>query len=187
MAYASQYYDPVKAHEYYMKHRKLKGRKSTSGLNDTGKEAAKYVKEKLTNEKKQAIESMKTLVNAQADSVKAKIEQIRNEKKERSERLKQEQERINQLSERIRNMEPGPARDRARAELKKKREAIKGKRAENKAKNEKLRTEIAGMREGIKKLRTAFTDYKKKMKEHYDNKYIQELDRIKGDKNMRKV
>ena len=24
--YASPYYDPVKAHEYYMKHRQLKGR-----------------------------------------------------------------------------------------------------------------------------------------------------------------
>lgn len=31
--YASEYYDPVKAHEYYMEHRKLKGRES-SGSND---------------------------------------------------------------------------------------------------------------------------------------------------------
>lgn len=29
--YASPYYDPVKAHEYYMRHRKLKGRRKGSG------------------------------------------------------------------------------------------------------------------------------------------------------------
>ena len=52
MAYASKYYDPVKAHEYYMKHRQLRGRKSTTGLNSTGKEAAKFVKDKLQEERK---------------------------------------------------------------------------------------------------------------------------------------
>lgn len=50
--YASPYYDPVKAHEYYMKHRELKGRNSTAGLNDEGKAAASYVKEQLTTERK---------------------------------------------------------------------------------------------------------------------------------------
>lgn len=32
--YASPYYDPVKAHEYYMKNRELKGRTSTKGFTD---------------------------------------------------------------------------------------------------------------------------------------------------------
>ena len=32
--YASPYYDPVKAHEYYMRTRELKGRRSTTKLND---------------------------------------------------------------------------------------------------------------------------------------------------------
>lgn len=50
--YASPYYDPVKAHEYYIKHRELKGRNSTAGLNDEGKAAASYVKEQLTTERK---------------------------------------------------------------------------------------------------------------------------------------
>ena len=50
--YASPYYDPVKAHEYYMKHRELKGRNSTAGLNDEGKAAASYGKEQLTTERK---------------------------------------------------------------------------------------------------------------------------------------
>ena len=49
--YASEYYDPVKAHEYYMKNRELKGRRSTSGLNDKGKGAAAYVKDQLNKER----------------------------------------------------------------------------------------------------------------------------------------
>ena len=35
--YASPYYDPVKAHEYYMRTRELKGRRSTTKLNDERK------------------------------------------------------------------------------------------------------------------------------------------------------
>ena len=51
--YASPYYDPQKAHEYYMKNRELKGRKSVAKLNDEGKEAAAYVKKQLSDERKQ--------------------------------------------------------------------------------------------------------------------------------------
>ena len=58
MAYASKYYDPVKAHEYYMKHRKLKGRRkrgSTAGLSEIGKAAAAEVKEQIQAELKAAL------------------------------------------------------------------------------------------------------------------------------------
>lgn len=56
--YSSKYYDPEKAHQYYEEHKKLKGRKvSTSNLNDTGKNAASYVKEQINKEKKESIES----------------------------------------------------------------------------------------------------------------------------------
>ena len=52
MAYASKYYDPQKAHEYYMQHRKLKGKtRSRSQLTDEGKEALDYVKEQLKAER----------------------------------------------------------------------------------------------------------------------------------------
>ena len=37
--YASPYCDPVKAHEYYMRTRELKGRRSTTKLNDEGKKS----------------------------------------------------------------------------------------------------------------------------------------------------
>lgn len=54
MHYASAYYDPVKAHEYYMKNRELKGR-STSALNDDGKKIWAYTKNNITSEKKQKL------------------------------------------------------------------------------------------------------------------------------------
>ncbi len=62
MAYKSKYYDPVKAHEYYLKHRQLKGRKkktSTADLSETGKIAAKEVKEQLQAELKAALKKVK--------------------------------------------------------------------------------------------------------------------------------
>lgn len=53
--YASPYYDPVKAHEYYMRTRKLKGRK-TSSLSEKGKEVWEYTKSSVEKEKKGKIE-----------------------------------------------------------------------------------------------------------------------------------
>ena len=62
MAYKSKYYNPEKAHEYYMKHRQLKGRKkktSIADLSDAGKIAAKEVKEQLQAELKAALKKVK--------------------------------------------------------------------------------------------------------------------------------
>lgn len=57
MAYASKYYDPVKAHNYYMQHRKLKGRRRRGTLNDTGKEALSYVKQQLKEQRDKELEA----------------------------------------------------------------------------------------------------------------------------------
>lgn len=70
--YASKYYDPQKAHEYYEAHKKLKGKTSTKGLNDKGREAAKYIRDKLREEKKALIEKHKA-------DMKAKIEKLKND------------------------------------------------------------------------------------------------------------
>lgn len=58
-AYSSQYYDPVKAHDYYMKNRKLKGR-SSSKLSDAGKEKWDYVKNNIESEKKLKLTQLQT-------------------------------------------------------------------------------------------------------------------------------
>ena len=56
MHYASKYYDPVKAHKYYMQHRKLKGRRKASGLSKEGREVWNVTKQNITTEKKSDIE-----------------------------------------------------------------------------------------------------------------------------------
>lgn len=61
MAYASKYYDPVKAHEYYEKYRKKglsKKRTSTAGLSEEGKAAAAEVKDRLTEELNAALKGL---------------------------------------------------------------------------------------------------------------------------------
>lgn len=66
--YASPYYDPVKAHEYYEEHKQLKGRSSPGSssqaeykaqgkvFNQSGKEAVDYVKKNISEEQKRSIE-----------------------------------------------------------------------------------------------------------------------------------
>ena len=127
--YASKYYDPQKAHEYYEKHKQLKGKTSTSSLNEEGKKAAKYVKQKITEEKKAAIEKHKEEMNK-------KIAALR--------------EKFNELP-----------------------------KADRKA----LRAEVT---QAIKALRDEHKAAKAKIKEYYDNKYNEELSKIKSDSSMSK-
>jgi len=53
-AYSSKYYDPVKAHEYYMKNRVLKGRQRRS-LNEEGRLTEQYAKRQIDDDKKRKI------------------------------------------------------------------------------------------------------------------------------------
>ena len=132
MAYASPYYDPVKAHEYYERTKQLKGRTSTAGLNESGKIAAKYVKEKLKEERKKKQEELKTRMNAKIERIRAKIK------------------------------------------------SIKGNKGNRKAIKERLRKMIADLRVEYKSAKT-------KIKEEYDEKYVQELEKIKQDGAMKKI
>lgn len=115
MAYASKYYDPVKAHEYYMKHRQLKGkkkktpeeqatadRKSTKSLNDEGKAAAKQIKAAIQKKRRQAYRDISDNLSDQlaalreqmklegysTDEIKEKAEELRAQAKEAKEQAK---------------------------------------------------------------------------------------------------
>lgn len=67
--YASKYYDPVKAHEYYERTKKLKGR---SSLSEKGKEVADYVTKQLNSERDQKISASKTNTTNSLSKAKAK-------------------------------------------------------------------------------------------------------------------
>lgn len=80
--YASEYYDPVKAHQYYEEHKKLKGRRpSTAGFNQSQKEAASYIKARINEEKKQEIskekEKTKSDIKSYTHSIQTKVARLR--------------------------------------------------------------------------------------------------------------
>lgn len=172
--YASPYYDLVKAHEYYLKNRELKGRRSTAGLNDEGKNAARYVKEQLTSERKQKVEAHKQETNSTIDS-------LREQKKSAVEAHK------NAMQAKI---------DRLRAKL-------KGMSKEDKARNkERIYGQIDSLREDNKQvrqqlqeafkasstdLRSAHKEERTRLKNEYDEKYLQELDKIRSESKFKKV
>lgn len=76
MHYASPYYDPQKAHEYYMKHRELVGRNSTAGLNDEGKEMAAHIKRNIDSELNQKIEQSTNRMNQEVEGAATKRNNI---------------------------------------------------------------------------------------------------------------
>ena len=172
--YASPYYDPVKAHEYYMKNRELKGRRSTAKLNDEGKKAANYVKERLNTERKQKVQTHK-------DKTDSTIDSLRVQKKAKIEAHKEQmQGKIDNLREQLKSMS----------------------REDKSANKERIYNEIASLRESNKRQRTMLqeqfkasstslrTDHKTertRLKEEYDQKYIDELDKIRSEKKFQKV
>lgn len=74
-------YDAAKAHEYYMRTRKLKGRTSTAGLSQSQKEMAQYVKAELKAELKAEREKLAEARNERkkelASNLKSSIESLR--------------------------------------------------------------------------------------------------------------
>lgn len=83
--YASKYYDPVKAHEYYMKTRHLKGY-DTQGktLNDEGKQAkahiTKQIREEQSNRNQKIYSSSVEMAN-QIRQLQLQMKQLTPEKK----------------------------------------------------------------------------------------------------------
>lgn len=74
--YASPYYDPVKAHEYYMEHRELKGR-STSGMSDTQREGWTYAQKQIKTAKEKEQDAEKTATEENIAKMRAKAEATR--------------------------------------------------------------------------------------------------------------
>lgn len=107
--YASKYYDPIKAHEYYEEHKKLKGRHKVT-LDEEGRAIAKNVKENLNAEKKSAIEKSneqhKATIQSNSAHLRNKVESLNKFLKQLSPKEKEVQkERIRKMisSLRLRN------------------------------------------------------------------------------------
>lgn len=171
--YASPYYDPQKAHEYYMKNRELKSRSSTAKLNDEGKNAAKYVKEQLTTERKQKVQSHKDATNSQIDT-------LSDQKKSNMESNKAVmQGEIDSLRTMLQSMSK---EDKARNK-----ERIYTQIASLREKNKMARQQLqADFRASRTSLRDTHSEEKQRLKNEYDERYLQELDKIRADSKFRK-
>lgn len=217
--YASPYYDPVKAHEYYMRTRELKGRKSTSGLNEAGRTAAMYVKQQINSERDSKLAARKSRYDSDRDSARNKrtssnkywtdttksLVQQESDKRTKSieQHTTQMKTKIQSLSEDLKNLSAEDKRGSAGEQI---RNEIAKLREDNAAQKDKIRNEaktaITRLRENSKSKRTAInseykttsdklrTDYsadRKAIRSEAEEKYIAELDRMKGDSSMRKV
>lgn len=72
--YASDNYDPVKAREYYLRTRELKGGRSTAGMSTEQREAIGYAKTQISTKKKDELESLKTNQEAAVTALREKSE-----------------------------------------------------------------------------------------------------------------
>jgi hypothetical protein len=85
--YSDPYYDPVKAHEYYLLNRQLKGRQSTKGMSDVQKQGLAYAKNQLaiakkgdlqtaSDQHKQVTQQLHATATARRDEITAKLKDL---------------------------------------------------------------------------------------------------------------
>lgn len=212
--YASQYYDPVKAHEYYMeyvKNNKLKGREegktyTTSRLNDQGKMAYRTIKENLRAEKQskldahKASKASKSGSSGNSGSNKDTERQISAAKEKMQSEIKQHATqtalRVNQLETQIRAMKKsGPDKGRIafiQSEIAKLRKENSDKRA---ALNKEYQNTSASIRKSNQSKSSSsgsssksdLSNIAKQIREEYSQKEKDELKRLIDSGEFKKV
>lgn len=206
--YASPYYDPEKAHEYYMKNRELKGdttsanssaststtkRKGT--LNDKGKAAKAYVKNQIDQERDSKLAG-------EDEARKGRLEQNENERKSMLEKTAEErdkeisdysnkvQKQVDGLIEKLKNMSPSAQAqyaDQIRGMIGQMREANNAKKQELEkayaAKSGQINSQFSS---NSKQINTDSSGTKKQIRQESKDKYNAELDKIYSDSSMLK-
>ena len=172
--YASPYYDPVKAHEYYERTKHLRERKSTSKLNDSGKNAASYVKQQLDAEKKSKIEEDKSRTDSEVESAKERTNTAIEGHKNLT------QSKIDGLRSQLKNM--------SKEQKEQQREQIQSQIASIREDNSNMRKLLRDeYRKQSGELRTKHKETRNAIKEEYEEKYMQELDSMKSDSKFSKT
>lgn len=164
--YASKYYDPVKAHEYYMRTRELKGRRSTSGLNEEGRSAAEYIKNQVYAERDQELSGSKNRYSNKVENAQ-KIRELRLDRY-----TNQTQRAIDGLREKLKGMTSAEkARNRSLIlnQISKLREG-------NSLKKSQVNEAYGRQTEGMKR---DYTDEVDAIKSKYEEVYLSELDKLK--------
>lgn len=157
-------YDPVKAHEYYEKHKKLKGKtRSHKGWDDSQKEQYEYAKAQA----KDAYSKSSDLIGLQRSTNLKAIESAKRKQKEQI--TKQTSEAVAQLRDKMKNMNP-EQKEAFKEKLGTAIEKLKGKTERQAARIDKS---SAKQKESIKKdasreLNSAKKDYEKTVDAAYE-------------------
>lgn len=183
-------------HEYYEAHKQLKGKRSTAGLNELGKEKAWLAKERFKDEKKYAIDTEKERTN---NAVSLHVEErkniVANNNESRKQLLAQKQQEVKNKIENIRTIlkRMSPKRrkfekDNMQAEIDRLRDENTKQKDSITSRYRDLNSQIATRTKDVNsKLKTAFNEFRKEMTEKYNNMYEEELERIKSDPMFQKI
>lgn len=168
--YASEYYDPQKAHEYYMEHRVLKGRKkatTTVDLNRQGKLASEVIKKNVSDEKKMVVDAYTAEINSQISALQ---DQIKSLKVTTKTKVAVED-----------NSSSSKKRGRKKTSKNVKYKTVSSSnKAQIDAQKEQIRSRINELKEQSKLIR-------KYIESAYDDKYVEELQKLKQDSSMKET
>ena len=81
--YASEFYNPQKAHEYYLRTRQLKGRHSTKGFSKKQTEAWSYARSQISNKQKNQNSQARTDKDIAIAQLRAKAATLRQDLSEK--------------------------------------------------------------------------------------------------------
>ena len=150
MAYASKYYDPVKAHEYHERTKQLKGRTSTKNLSNEGKSALSYVKKSINDQKKsdlkKADENLKSNLQKESSSLNDKIS---SEAAKTASQIKSQTDKFKSDLDQLRNWiaNTSPMTEQARARFSK---MLKQMISRNNANKQKLHSALSQKTQSLK-------------------------------------
>jgi hypothetical protein len=132
--YASEYYDPVKAHQYYEEHKQLKGRTRKGSLTEEGKKINDYVKANINSER-----------NSKLEAEKARYQNVQRLKANAASRtMEQHRTIMNQRINSIQNMLKRMSPERRKAEAPKLKHLIYQLKEDNKKKRESIQAQYKG-------------------------------------------
>ena len=160
-------YDPVKAHEYYEKHKKLKGRKraSTKGFSQKQLEQTEYAKSQLAKRYKKNVEQI-------SDAAKMRLEDVRTEKlKQKDALVKEASQKIAALREKYMSASP-EEQDAMRKQIS---DAVLKLREKTKAKVGMMSESLASESKKIQKETTKKVEKAKKKLEKNEDKAVEKI------------
>lgn len=174
----SDYYDPVKAHEYYERTKELSGRQSKTRLKtDAQRQGFSYVRSRVKEDKKAELDSVSA-------ANKAGMEQIRATGKQRREalsvKMKQLFEKIStDVDLKIKALPRSLSKAERAIEIAKIRGAAQGERASTKEKGQGERAQIVGsLKSAVEDARSNYKQLREAIKVKYDVKLDNEFDAI---------